>query len=271
MHRTNPAERAVRMWKNHFTAGIAGIPPSFPIANWCHLTTQSNMTLNMLCPCWLNPCLLTHEAMDGSFLFDAMPLAPLGTEVLIHLKPSRWLTWGYHVSKALYLLHAANHYRCICVIMHDTGAERVTDTFRYRHHAIPVPHITATNRIIAAARQLADAIQGVQEAPADKMAAIALLCFLLLGEGLPPDPTSSADTATVAHPTEPTDDKPTVNEPPIFMWDPMAVIALPAARPASPSLMVIPIDNTVLGTCLPAVTLLPSADTWLRGSWQQHV
>ncbi len=33
MHRTNPAERAVRTWKNHFTAGIVGIPPSFPIAN----------------------------------------------------------------------------------------------------------------------------------------------------------------------------------------------------------------------------------------------
>jgi hypothetical protein len=35
MHRTNPAKRAIQMWKNHFTAGIAGIPSLFPIANWC--------------------------------------------------------------------------------------------------------------------------------------------------------------------------------------------------------------------------------------------
>jgi hypothetical protein len=50
MHCTNPAKRAVRTWKNHFTAGIAGILSSFPIANWCGLTPQSNMTLNMMCP-----------------------------------------------------------------------------------------------------------------------------------------------------------------------------------------------------------------------------
>jgi hypothetical protein len=57
MHRNNPAERAVRTWKNHFTAGIAGIPPSFPIANWCRLTAQTDMTLNMMRPCRLNPLL----------------------------------------------------------------------------------------------------------------------------------------------------------------------------------------------------------------------
>jgi hypothetical protein len=145
MHRTNPAERAVRTWKNHFTAGIAGIPPSFPIANWCRLTAQTGMMLNMMRPCRLNPLLLAHEAIDGSFSFNATPLAPLGTEVLIHLKPSRRLTWGYHAAKAWYLSRAMNHYRCIRVIMKDTGAERVTDTFRFQHHAIPVPHITATD------------------------------------------------------------------------------------------------------------------------------
>ena len=51
MHRTNPAERAIRTWKNHFLAGIAGLPKSFPIANWCRLTKQCDATLNMLCPC----------------------------------------------------------------------------------------------------------------------------------------------------------------------------------------------------------------------------
>ena len=158
------------------------------------------------------------------FLFDTTPLAPLGTEVLIHLKPSRRLTWGYHAAKAWYLSHAANHYQCIRMIMHDTGAERVTDTFHYRHHAILVPHITATDRIIATARQLADAIQGIQEALANEMAAIASLCFLLLGETLSPDPTPPGDPATITHPNEPTD-----NYPPIVMWNQSAVIAPPAA------------------------------------------
>ena len=89
MHRTNPAERAIRTWKNHFLVGIAGLLKSFPIANWCRLTKQCDATLNMLCPCRQNPLLLAHKALEGSFSFDAMPMAPLGTEVLVHMKPNR--------------------------------------------------------------------------------------------------------------------------------------------------------------------------------------
>jgi hypothetical protein len=38
IHRTNSAERAIRTWKNHFTAGLASLPVTFPIANWYRLT-----------------------------------------------------------------------------------------------------------------------------------------------------------------------------------------------------------------------------------------
>jgi hypothetical protein len=56
--------------------------------------------------------------------------------------------------------------------MKDTGGECIMDTFRYQHHAIPVPAITATNHILEATCRLADAIKGVQEAPPYKMKAI---------------------------------------------------------------------------------------------------
>jgi hypothetical protein len=46
------------------------------------------MTLNMMRPCRLNPLLSAHKAMEGLFLSNAMPLAPLGTKVLVHLKPT---------------------------------------------------------------------------------------------------------------------------------------------------------------------------------------
>jgi hypothetical protein len=137
--------------------------------------------------------------------------------------------------------------------MKDTEAERITDTFRYHHHAIPVPHITPTDRIIVAARRLADAIQGVQEAPLDELAAIASLRLLILGKTLPPDPTPPVNPATDAPSGEPSDDDPTIDEPPVIMWDPMADIAPPAVRPASHSptvrLAVIPLyDNGVEAT-----------------------
>jgi hypothetical protein len=128
--------------------------------------------LNVMHLCCLNPLLSAHKALEGNFLFDATPMAPLGTEILDHQKSHRRKTWGYHAAKAWYLSHVAAHYHGICVIMKDMGGECITDTFCYLHHVIPVPAITATDHILEATRCLADAINGVQEAPLDKMAAI---------------------------------------------------------------------------------------------------
>jgi hypothetical protein len=79
--------------------------------------------------------------------------------------------------------------------MADTGGERITDTFRYNHHAIPVPKITATDRILDATARLTAAIEGVQEAPPGELAAIQALRTLLLGEVPPPEPTPAPVTA----------------------------------------------------------------------------
>jgi hypothetical protein len=47
IHRTNLAEQEICTWKNHFLSGIARLPKTFPIANWCRLTNQTDFTLNM--------------------------------------------------------------------------------------------------------------------------------------------------------------------------------------------------------------------------------
>jgi hypothetical protein len=52
--------------------------------------------------------------------------------------------------------------------MANTGGKRNTNTFRFKHHTLTVPKITATNRIIDATTRLTDAIAGIQEAPPDK-------------------------------------------------------------------------------------------------------
>ena len=76
------------------------------------------------------------------------------------MKPNRRSTWGYHASKAWYLSHSPNHYRCIRVLMADTGGERITDTSRFCHQAIPVPSIMAKDRILDAMARLTAAIEG---------------------------------------------------------------------------------------------------------------
>ena len=49
-HRQNPAERAIRTFKNHFIAALYGADDDFPIDQWDRLIEQAVMTLNMLRP-----------------------------------------------------------------------------------------------------------------------------------------------------------------------------------------------------------------------------
>jgi hypothetical protein len=81
---TPPNIHKIFTWKNHFLSGIAGLPQTFPIANWCYLTNQTDFTLNILQPCCQNPALLAFETLKGSYSFDAIPMALLGTKVLAH-------------------------------------------------------------------------------------------------------------------------------------------------------------------------------------------
>jgi hypothetical protein len=69
--------------------------------------------------------------------------------------------------------------------MADTRGERITDTFQFKHHALPDPEITATNRMIDATTRLTAAIAGIQEAPPNEMEAIQSLCTLLLSKSAP--------------------------------------------------------------------------------------
>ena len=56
-----------------------------------------------------------------------------------------------------------------------TSGQHITNTFRFNHHSIPVPKIMVTNRILDATARLTAAIEGVQEAPPDELAAVQAL------------------------------------------------------------------------------------------------
>ncbi len=94
--------------------------------------------------------------------------------------------------------------------MADTGGERITNTFQFCHHAIPVPTITTTDRILHATARLTAAIAGVQEALPDKLNAIQALRTLLLGKVPPTEPTTPQVSAL--HPFH--------DEEPVFIWSP---------------------------------------------------
>ena len=79
--------------------------------------------------------------------FDASPIAPVGTETMIHLKPVSRHTYSYHAVKDWHFAPLLNHY-CVIKTTNEAGAVLTTDTCKYNHHLIKTPTITSVNRII---------------------------------------------------------------------------------------------------------------------------
>ncbi|KAL7479065.1 hypothetical protein ACHAW6_004814 [Cyclotella cf. meneghiniana] len=76
IHHINTAEHAIQTWKNPF----------------CKDLEQTDITLNMLCPCTTDPLLSAYKALVGMFSFDRTPMAPIGTKIMIHIKPAQHQT-----------------------------------------------------------------------------------------------------------------------------------------------------------------------------------
>ena len=148
---------------------------------------QCDATLNMLRPCTINPLLSAFEAMEGHYSFNATPMAPMGTEMLMHLKPVRRHLWGYHALKAWYIEPACKHYRVLKGVT-DSGAVRLNYTWKFKHHSLTVPTITATDRIVKATQYLTTAIGGQNKPPPDKIKAIEDLRALIYGSSAAPPP-----------------------------------------------------------------------------------
>jgi hypothetical protein len=47
-HRRNAAERAIRIFIEHFVAGLFSVDPDFPLHLWDRLLPQAEITLNLL-------------------------------------------------------------------------------------------------------------------------------------------------------------------------------------------------------------------------------
>ena len=93
-HRTDLAEHAIQTFKQHFKTGLALVDTDFPLSQWDRLLEQAEMTLNMLRAARANPKLSAYAYLFGEFDFNATSLAPPGTQVDTHSKPSVRGTWA---------------------------------------------------------------------------------------------------------------------------------------------------------------------------------
>ena len=139
MHRRNAAERAIRTYKNHLLAGLATCHPEFPLTEWDRLIDQCNITINLLRTSRINPNLSAYNYIYGNYDFNAHPLAPPGTKVVLHKKPDNRGSWQYHGVEAWYVGPSLNHYRCFKCFVPSTGATLDTDTVQLIPHLTPIP------------------------------------------------------------------------------------------------------------------------------------
>ncbi len=153
-HRRNAAERAIRTWKNHFTAGLCSTDEQFPMHLWCRLLNQANITLNMLRPSQRNPKVSAYTMLEGNFDFNKTPMAPPGTKVIVHEKSGQRLTWDPHGTEGWYLGPALEHYRCYRVFTNKTKAEQTIDTVEFFPQHTKVPYQLPTDVAIKAVKEL---------------------------------------------------------------------------------------------------------------------
>ena len=142
IHRRNAAERAIQTWKNHFLSGLATCHPQFPVREWDRLIPQANITLNLLRSSRINPRLSAYAFIFGIFNFNATPLAPPGTKVIIHKKTKQRGSWAYHGVPGWYIGPSMEHYRCVKCHVPGTGADIDVDTVTFIQHHTPIPEVT---------------------------------------------------------------------------------------------------------------------------------
>jgi hypothetical protein len=159
LHRTNNAERAIATFKDHLISGLAATDPSFPLPLWDRLIPQAVLTLNLLRPARFNPRLSAWAALNGTFDFNATPLAPPGTKVLIYDPPETRKTWAPHCTEGWYIGPSLNHYRCYRCYATKTRSERTARTVQFLPTTFTMPKISSADAATDAALKLAESLK----------------------------------------------------------------------------------------------------------------
>ena len=114
--------------KDHLISILCGTSKNFLMQLWDRLVPQAEATLNMLRPARVAPNVSAHAYMHGQHNFNAHPLAPLGMEVEMHLKPDARDTWQEHLASGFNVGTSFEHYRCYEVWIKETRSIRIGNT-----------------------------------------------------------------------------------------------------------------------------------------------
>ncbi len=96
-HRTLPAERSIRIAKNHIISVLAACHVSFPPNRWPDLLPHIEITLNTVRTWKPNPSLSAWHGLHSlPFDFASHPIHPPGQLVVAHDAPLNRASWAKH-------------------------------------------------------------------------------------------------------------------------------------------------------------------------------
>ena len=140
-HWINSAERSIQTFKEDFIDGLSITQKDFPLHLWCQILPHAILMINLLQKSRMNQKLSGYAQLHGEFNYDATPLSPPGTQVIIHEKKTVRGMWSSHRVKGWYLAPSMNHHRCHHVYFIKTGGERDSDRVEFSHVIIHSPTI----------------------------------------------------------------------------------------------------------------------------------
>ena len=88
----------------------------------------------------MNLKLSGYAQLHGEFNYNATPLAPPGTQVIVHDKPTVRGSWAVHGVKWWYIGTSIDHYRFHRVHITKTRGERDSDCVDFFPHNNPLPY-----------------------------------------------------------------------------------------------------------------------------------
>ena len=103
IHRRNSAERVVLTFEEHFISGLSSTHKDFPLHIWFQLLPHASITLKLLQKSCMNPKRSGYAQLHGEFNYDATPLSPIVTQVIINEGTTVRGTWASHELKRWYL------------------------------------------------------------------------------------------------------------------------------------------------------------------------
>ena len=131
---------------------MASLPTTFPIEYWYRLLPQIDCSVNIVRKYRQNPLLSAWASMEGEFHFNATPHCSTRFRNANAQKSKQKKDLWFQRKKVMVHSTMFQTLPKFKGIMASTGAERIPDTVRFKHHAITIPHLTPAKRILEAAR-----------------------------------------------------------------------------------------------------------------------